>query len=76
MSESKPTIGFIGLGLMGQAFTECLCGVGYTVIGYDLAEEKITAAAKHGAQPATSAADLTARSDIVLICVTSTDGVR
>jgi 3-hydroxyisobutyrate dehydrogenase-like beta-hydroxyacid dehydrogenase len=76
MNQDKPTIGFIGLGLMGQAFTECLCRLGYTVIGYDLAAKKITAAAAHGTQPATSAADLTARADMVLICVTSTDGVR
>ncbi len=76
MNQDKPTIGFIGLGLMGQAFTECLCGLGYTVIGYDLAEEKIAAAAGHGVQPASSAADLTDRADMVLICVTSTDGVR
>ncbi len=76
MNQNKPTIGFIGLGLMGQAFTECLCGLGYTVIGYDLAEEKIAAAAAHGVQAANSAADLTARADMVLVCVTSTDGVQ
>ncbi|MDP6690110.1 MAG: NAD(P)-dependent oxidoreductase [Alphaproteobacteria bacterium] len=76
MSQSKPTIGFIGLGLMGQAFTRCLCRLGYTVVGYDLQDGKITAAAEHGVQAAASAADLTARADLVLICVTSTDGVR
>ena len=76
MREDKPTIGFIGLGLMGQAFTECLCRLDYTVIGHDLDEEKISAAAGHGIQPASSAANLTARADIILICVTSTDGVR
>ncbi len=76
MNKDKPAIGFIGLGLMGQAFTQCLCRLGYTVIGYDLAEEKIAAAAGHGVQPSTSPADLTARADMVLLCVTSTDGVR
>ncbi|MBT7663879.1 MAG: NAD(P)-dependent oxidoreductase, partial [Rhodospirillaceae bacterium] len=33
MNQDNPTIGFIGLGLMGQAFTKRLCGVGYSVIG-------------------------------------------
>ena len=76
MNKSKPVIGFIGLGLMGHAFTRRLCGLGYTVIGYDLAAEKISAAAAHGIVPAASPAELTARADMVLLCVTSTDGVR
>ncbi|MBL6952372.1 MAG: NAD(P)-dependent oxidoreductase [Alphaproteobacteria bacterium] len=76
MNKSKPSIGFIGLGLMGQAFTRHLCGLGYTVTGYDLVAEKITAAAAHGVLPASSPADLTARADMVLLCVTSTDAVH
>jgi len=75
MSQDKLVIGFIGLGLMGLPLTQRLCDLGYTVIGYDLEAEKITAAAAHGVLPATSAADLTARADVVLICVTSTDAV-
>ncbi len=76
MNENKPVIGFIGLGLMGQAFTRRLCGQGYTVIGYDLVAEKIAAAAGHGVVPAPSPADLTGRADLVLLCVTSTDAVQ
>lgn len=76
MKQDKPIIGFIGLGLMGHPFTQRLCGLGYTVIGYDLAAEKVAAAAAHGVRPATSAADLTARADMVLVCVTSTDAVQ
>jgi 3-hydroxyisobutyrate dehydrogenase-like beta-hydroxyacid dehydrogenase len=76
MSQDKLVIGFIGLGLMGLPFTQRLCDLGYPVIGYDLEAEKITAAAAHGVLPATSAADLTARADVVLICVTSTDAVH
>ena len=38
---AKPTIGFIGLGLMGQAFTKRLVSSGYTVTGFDLDPEKI-----------------------------------
>ena len=72
----KPTIGFIGLGLMGQAFTQRLCSLDYTVVGYDLAAEKLAAAAEHGVVPAATPADLTARADLVLLCVTSTDAVQ
>lgn len=32
----KPSIGFIGLGLMGQAFTKRLVASGYTVNGFDI----------------------------------------
>ena len=76
MKQGKPRIGFIGLGLMGQAFTRHLCGLGYTVTGYDLAADKIAAAAEHGVVPASSPAELTDRADMVLLCVTSTDAVR
>ena len=76
MNQNKPTIGFIGLGLMGQAFTQRLCGLGYSVIGYDLVADKITAAAAHGVAPAASPAELTARADMILLCVTSTDAVH
>ncbi|MDA1097372.1 MAG: NAD(P)-dependent oxidoreductase [Proteobacteria bacterium] len=76
MNKNKPVIGFIGLGLMGHPFTRRLCSLGYTVIGHDLVAEKITAAAAHGVVPASSAADLTSRADMVLLCVTSTDAVH
>ena len=73
---TNPTIGFIGLGLMGQAFTKRLVASGYTVTGFDIATEKIAQATKHGVIAATSSADVTRSSDIVLLCVTSTDAVH
>lgn len=76
MNKNKPVIGFVGLGLMGQAFTRRLCDLGYAVIGYDLVAEKITAAAGHGVVAASSPADLTSRADMVLLCLTSTDAVQ
>jgi 3-hydroxyisobutyrate dehydrogenase len=73
---AKPSIGFIGLGLMGQAFTKRLTASGYTVTGFDIAAEKIQQAAKHGVIPASSSAQVTSNSDIVLMCVVSTDAVH
>jgi 3-hydroxyisobutyrate dehydrogenase len=61
---------------MGQAFTKRLCSLDYTVIGYDLAAEKIATAGKHGVVPATAPAELTAQADLILLCVTSTDAVQ
>jgi len=71
-----PNIGFIGLGLMGQAFTKRLVARGYTVTGFDVAADKVEQAAKHGVVAATSSADLTSKCDIILVCVVSTDAVR
>lgn len=74
--QNQPTIGFIGLGLMGQAFTKRLVARGYTVVGFDIAAGKVAEAKKHGVVAATSSAELTSKSDIVLVCVVSTDAVR
>jgi 3-hydroxyisobutyrate dehydrogenase-like beta-hydroxyacid dehydrogenase len=73
---TKPSIGFIGLGLMGQAFTKRLVAAGYTVTGFDIVAEKVQQAAKHGVVAATSPAEVTSRSDVVLLCVISTDAVH
>ena len=74
--STKPTIGFIGLGLMGQAFTKRLVSSGYTVSGFDIATQQVEQATKHGVIPAASSADVTSKSDIILVCVVSTDAVH
>lgn len=76
MSTNKPTIGFIGLGLMGQGFTKRLIERGYQVTGYDLDADKVELASKHGVVAAANPAGVAANSDIVLICVTSTQCVE
>jgi 3-hydroxyisobutyrate dehydrogenase-like beta-hydroxyacid dehydrogenase len=73
---ANPKIGFIGLGLMGQAFTKRLSECGFAVTGYDIVAEKVTQAAKHGVKPAASPAEVARASDIVLLCVTSTHAVE
>ncbi|TDJ14028.1 MAG: NAD(P)-dependent oxidoreductase, partial [Gammaproteobacteria bacterium] len=73
---ARPTIGFIGLGLMGQAFTKRLVATGYTVTGFDIVAEKVEQATKHGVVAATSSAEVTSKSDLVLLCVVSTDAVH
>lgn len=73
---ATPAIGFIGLGLMGQGFTRRLVESGFKVTGFDVVADKVNAAAAHGLTGAASPAAVTAASDIVLVCVTSTDCVR
>jgi len=73
---ATPAIGFIGLGLMGQGFTKRLVESGFKVTGYDIVPDKVKAAAAHGVAGAASPAAVAAASDIVLVCVTSTDAVQ
>lgn len=73
---SKPKLGFIGLGLMGHALTAHLVESGYAVTGYDIDGAKVSAAADHGVTPAASSAQVTQASDIVLMCVISSDAVE
>jgi len=75
MSVSKEGIGFIGLGLMGQAFTRRLVERGYQVTGYDIVADKVRAAEGHGVRPAASPAEVAQASGVVLVCVTSTQDV-
>ena len=70
------TIGFIGLGLMGQGFTRRLIDCGHRVVGYDIDGGKIEVAAAFGVEAATSAAEVAATADIVLICVINTAAVE
>ena len=48
------TLGFIGLGLMGEGFTRRLLACGHEVVGYDLLLEEVAAAQSWGVIPATS----------------------
>ena len=72
----KAGIGFIGLGLMGQAFTKRLVAKGYRVSGYDIAADMMKAAARHGVRPTGGPAEVARESEIVLICVTTTEAVE
>ncbi|HEX3709049.1 MAG TPA: NAD(P)-dependent oxidoreductase [Pseudolabrys sp.] len=70
------TIGFVGLGLMGQGFTHRLIEKGHTVVGFDIDADKTKAAAAGGVTPANSAAEVAQAADIVLVCVINTAAVE
>lgn len=75
MSPTPLTIGFVGLGLMGEGFVKRLVATGHAVVGFDVVPGRCDVARGHGATIAPSAADVARRADIVLICVTTTDAV-
>ncbi len=69
---TKPVIGFIGLGLMGGNMVENLQTRGFQVNVMDLSKEAVAAVVARGnASAFTSAKDLAASSDIVMLCLTT-----
>ncbi len=70
------TVGFVGLGLMGQGFTQRLVERGHGVVGFDIDVGKTKAAAAWGVTPAKSAAEVAEAADIVIVCVINTAAVE
>ena len=68
---SKPTIGFIGLGLMGSNMVECLQKNGFKPVVMDLNKEAVAAVVARGATEAFSPAELASACDIIMLCLTT-----
>lgn len=68
---TKPTIGFIGLGIMGGNMVENLQKKGYQLTVLDLNKDAVAACVDRGANVAASAKELAAASDIVMLCLTT-----
>ncbi|WP_163134010.1 NAD(P)-dependent oxidoreductase [Agarivorans sp. Alg241-V36] len=68
---TKPVIGFIGLGLMGGNMVENLQKRGYQLNVMDLNKEAVATCVARGAKEASSAKELAAASDIVMLCLTT-----
>ena len=76
-TSPKPSIGFIGLGLMGSAMVERLQSLGYpmTVIAHRK-REAIDAAVSRGATEVKTPGELAQASDIVMLCVDNSKSVE
>jgi hypothetical protein len=76
MSPRK-TIGFIGLGVMGEPICRNLVRKsGAPVLAFDLSAEPLARLAADGAAVAAAVADVVTRSDIVFLCLPSAKHVR
>ncbi len=62
----KPTIGFIGIGIMGSHMSQHLLEAGYPLVAYDISKEALQKAVHLGAQQGESSRDVAARSDMVI----------
>jgi 3-hydroxyisobutyrate dehydrogenase len=69
-------LGFIGIGLMGEAMTRNLLDRGYAMTAWNLEPERLDTVVPHGARPAASPAAVTEASDIILMCVLHTAAVE
>ncbi|WP_299880654.1 NAD(P)-dependent oxidoreductase [uncultured Cocleimonas sp.] len=78
MTDTKlPTIGFIGLGLMGGNMVECLQKNGFQLNVMDLDENAVATVLSRGnANAPSSAKELAEASDIVMLCLTTSDVVE
>lgn len=70
------TVGFVGLGLMGQGFTHRLVEKGHHVVGFDADAGKTKAAAAWGVTPVNSATEVADGADIILVSVINTAAVE
>lgn len=76
MSEYK-TIGFIGLGVMGEPICRNLAKKsGKRVLAFDLSQEPLARLRAEGAEAAGSVADAIRQSDLVFLCLPSAKHVR
>ncbi|NLS14639.1 NAD(P)-dependent oxidoreductase [Vibrio sp. SM6] len=68
---TKPTIGFIGLGLMGGSMVENLQNRDYQVTVMDLNADAVAACVARGAKEAKTGKELAENVDIVMLCLTT-----
>ena len=73
---TRPSIGYVGIGLMGLPMVKRLVSRGYTVTAYDLLPQRTDMARDAGARPAASPASAVRDVDFVLLNLPTTDAVE
>ena len=76
MTSSLPTLGFIGIGLMGLPMCRRLLAAGYPLQVWNRSADKCAPLQAEGAVVKSSPAELCASVDIVLMCVADTAAAR
>jgi 3-hydroxyisobutyrate dehydrogenase len=73
---TKPTIGFIGLGLMGGNMAECLQNNGFDLVVMGRNKDAVAATVNRGAVEVSTPKELAAASDIVMLALTTSEVVE
>ncbi len=68
-SNTKPTIAFIGLGIMGQSMAGHLLAAGYPLAVYNRSPDKMAALVARGARACASPAEAAAQAQVVITMV-------
>ncbi len=76
MSKAKPTLGLIGIGLMGQPMALNFLAAGYSLNIWNRTTSKCQPLVAAGAHLQTTIGQLTQASDIILLCLSDTDAVK
>lgn len=69
-------VGFIGLGIMGQGMAHNLLKAGFPLTVWNRTAGKMDSLVKAGAQAGKDPADVAARSEVIVICVSDTPDVE
>ena len=73
---TKPVVGFIGLGLMGGNMAECLQKNGFELVVMGRNKDAVAQAVGRGAKEVQTPKELAEASDIVMLCVTTSEVVE
>ena len=73
---SITTIGYLGIGVMGQGMVPNLVKAGYEVRAYNRTPEKAEAMRAHGAQVVTTVTEAVQAADLVMYCLSNDDAVE
>lgn len=69
-------IGFIGLGIMGKPMSKNLLKAGYELVIYDINRDSVKEAVQAGAVEGVSAADVAAKSDVIITMLPNSPHVK
>ncbi|MEX2680973.1 MAG: NAD(P)-dependent oxidoreductase [Candidatus Sigynarchaeota archaeon] len=72
----KFTVGFIGLGIMGESMSERIIKAGHETFVYDIDKAQVEKMAKIGGKPCGSVAELAGKATHIIIMVPSNKNVR
>ena len=64
-----PTIGFVGLGIMGLPMSKNLVDAGYDVVGHNRSQESVEELVEYGGERADSPQEVAERTDTVITCL-------
>lgn len=65
-NQSQPTVGMLGLGIMGSAMSPNLLAAGFKIAGFDVSADRMAAFAAGGGTPAASPRAVAEATDIII----------